>query len=123
MSNWFEDNATKSVIGYTLVVAAATWATSTFILQDNRLSLLRGEVDSQKTLAEQYKSKVELLQRELDNVRLENSEYRTWLGQTKDAIPAMVPRSMSARERRRFRSNCAGNIRECAWSRSMLPHR
>ena len=92
MPNWFERNATKSVIAYTLVVAAATWATSTFILQDNRLSLLRSEVDSQKTLVEQYKSKVDLLQRDLDVLRAENSEYRTWLGQTKDAIPAIIPR-------------------------------
>lgn len=92
MSNWFESNATKSIISYTLIVAGTTWAASTFILQDNRLSLLRGEADSQKTLAEQYKSKVELLQRELDNVRAENAEYRVWLGKTKDAVPVMVPR-------------------------------
>ena len=92
MSNWFELNATKSVIAYTLVIAAATWATSTFVLQDNRISLLRSEVDSQKTLVKQYKSKVDLLQRDLDVLRAENSEYRMWLGQTKDAIPSIVPR-------------------------------
>ena len=92
MSNWFENNPTKSVISYTLIIIAATWATSTFVLQDNRINLLRSEIDSQKTLTEQYKSKAELIQHDLESVRQENVEYRTWLGQTKDAIPAIVPR-------------------------------
>jgi hypothetical protein len=92
MSNWFEDNATKSVIGYTLVIAGATWATSTFILQDNRLNLARSELETQKSLTEQYKSKTEILQRDIDALRSDATEYRTWLGQTKDAIPAIVPR-------------------------------
>ena len=92
MSNWFENNPTKSVLSYTLVIAGATWAISTFVLQDNRINLLRTEVDSQRSVAEQYKSKVELLQREIDTVRSENTEYRAWLGQAKDAIPIIVPR-------------------------------
>lgn len=92
MSNWFEDNPTKSVIGYTMVVAAFTWAVSTFILQENRVNLIKAELDSQKAVTEQYKSKVELLQREMDAVRSENSEYRAWASQTKDAIPAIIPR-------------------------------
>lgn len=92
MSNWFESNQTKSVIGYTLVIIGSTWAVSTFVLQDNRINLLKSETDSQKAIAEQYKSKVELLQREIDAVRAENAEYRAWLYQAKDAIPIMVPR-------------------------------
>jgi hypothetical protein len=92
MSNWFENNPAKSVISWTIVVAGFTWAVSTFVLQDNRIGLLRSEVDSQKAIAEQYKSKVELLQREIDAVRNENVEYRAWLSQTKDALPVIVPR-------------------------------
>lgn len=92
MSNWVENNPSKSIISYTFVVAAFTWAVSTFVLQDNRINLLRSEVDSQKAIAEQYKSKVDLLQREIDTVRAENSEYRAWLSQAKDAVPIIVPR-------------------------------
>jgi len=92
MSNWFENNATKSIISYTLVITGATWAVSTFVFQDNRINLLKSETDSQKAIAEQYKSKVELLQREIDGVRAENAEYRAWLYQAKDAVPIMVPR-------------------------------
>lgn len=92
MSNWFENNATKSVLGYTILIAGSTWAVSTFVLQDNRLNFARSELEAQKSLTEQYKSKTELLQRDIDALRAENAEYRGWLGQTKDAIPAIVPR-------------------------------
>lgn len=92
MSNWFENHPVRSIIGHTILVAGVTWAVSTFILQDNRVSLARSELEAQKSLTEQYKSKSELLQRDIDTLRNENAEYRDWLGRTKDAIPALVPR-------------------------------
>lgn len=91
MSNWFEDHPAPAIITYTLVVVGATWATSTFVLQDNRLNLAKSELESQKTLAEQYKAKSELLQKDLEVLRSENQEYKNWLAQSKDAIPIMVP--------------------------------
>jgi hypothetical protein len=91
MANWFEEHPARSIVTYTLVVVGATWATSTFILQDNRLSLAKSELESQKTLAEQYKAKSELLQKDLESLRSENQEYKNWLSQSKDAIPIMVP--------------------------------
>ncbi len=99
MSNWFEDNPTKSIISYTIIVAGVTWATSTFVLQDNRLSLAQSELESQKSLTEQYKSKTELLQRDIDVLRAENVEYRRWLGQTQDAIPVIVPQITKLKEK------------------------
>lgn len=92
MANWFQDHPATSIVTYTLLVGGATWAASTFILQDNRLNLAKSELESQKTLAEQYKSKTELLQKDLEAVRAENQEYRNWLAQSKDAVPIMVPR-------------------------------
>lgn len=98
MSNWFENNATKSVLGYTFIVAGSTWAVSTFVLQDNRLNLARSELEAQKSLTEQYRSKTELLQRDIDALRAENAEYRDWLAQTKDAIPVIVPRIIDLKQ-------------------------
>lgn len=92
MSNWFETNPTKSVIGHTIAVAGITWAVSTFILQDNRVNLLKAEIDSQRAIAEQYKSKADLLSKDLETVRAENAEFRAWLNQSKDAVPAIMPR-------------------------------
>lgn len=91
MSNWFQDNPTTSVITYTIFVAGATWAASTFILQDNKLNLANSELESQKAIVEQYKAKSEILQSEIEGLRIENQEYRAWLAQSKDAIPIMVP--------------------------------
>lgn len=94
MPNWFERNATPTIIGYTLLIAGSTWGASTFILQDSRLNSAQSELASEKALTEQYKSKLELVQRDLEELRNENKEYRDWLGQTKDAIPVVVPRIM-----------------------------
>lgn len=99
MSNWFENNPTKSVVTYTLLVVGATWAGSTFILQDNRLSLAKSELESQKVLTETYKAKAELLQKDSETLRTENAEYRSWLAQTKDAVPIMVPRLNELKDR------------------------
>lgn len=52
MPNWFENNATPAIMGYTLVIAGATWAVSTFILHDNRLNLAQSDLESQKSLTE-----------------------------------------------------------------------
>ena len=98
MANWFSDHPSTSIITYTLLVVGATWATSTFVLQDNRLNLAKSEVESQKSLAEQYKSKSELLQKDIEALRAENQEYRTWLSQSKDAIPIMVPQIIDLRK-------------------------
>src|SRR5262245_12205293 len=98
MANWFQDHAATSIVTYTLLVVGATWATSTFILQDNRLNLAKSEPESQKTLAEQYRSKAELLQKDIEALRVENQEYRNWLGQSKDAIPLMVPRLLDLKK-------------------------
>lgn len=99
MPNWFEENPTKSVIVHTILISASTWAASTFILQDNRLNLAKSELESQKTLTEQYKSKTELLQRDIDQLREENTEYKAWLEKTKDAIPLITPRILELKSK------------------------
>jgi hypothetical protein len=81
------------------MIVAATWAVSTYVLQDYRINLLKSETDSQKAIAEQYKSKSELLQRDIDAVRAENAEYRSWLSKSKDAIPTMVPQLIELKEK------------------------
>jgi hypothetical protein len=54
--------------------------------------LAKSELESEKALTEQYKGKAELLQRDIEALRSENAEYRSWLGQTKGAIPAIAQR-------------------------------
>ncbi len=92
MSNWFESNATTSIIIYTITIAAAAWATTRYVLQDNRIELLQSELNAQKAVSEQYESKAEILSKDLETVRSENAEYRSWLSQSKEAVPAIMPR-------------------------------
>jgi len=98
MSNWFEDHPFTSVVTHTILVAGATWAVSTFILQDNRIAIVRSELESQKTLTEQYKAKTELVQKDLEMLRAENSEYKAWLGQSKEAVPIIVPKILELKQ-------------------------
>ena len=92
MSNWFESNATTSIIIYTITIAAAVWAASRYVFQDNRIELLQSELNAQKAVSEQYESKAEILSKDLETVRSENAEYRSWLSQSKEAVPAIMPR-------------------------------
>lgn len=92
MASWFEENATKSVIMHTLVVATATWAISTYVLEDDKLNLARSQLESHKTISDQYKSKVDLLQKDVEALRAENAEYRQWLSSMDNSIPTIVPR-------------------------------
>ncbi|MDP3745989.1 MAG: hypothetical protein Q8Q88_02965 [Phenylobacterium sp.] len=92
MTNWFEQNSTKSIVSYTIFVAGAVWAASTFILADNRVNLLKAQIESTSAQAEQYRVKLELLEREAATLRAQNSEYLQWLGRTENALPAIVPK-------------------------------
>lgn len=92
MPNWFENNATKSIITYTLVIVVATSAVTIFLLKDNQVALIQSEVNAHKAVSDQYKSKADILSKDLETVRSENAEYRSWLSQSKEAVPAIMPR-------------------------------
>lgn len=92
MSNWFEQNATKAVISYTVVVMAATWATSTFILDENKINLHKAEASNAQAMAEQYKAKISVLEGEIATLKEENKKYYTWLTQDPKSIPALENR-------------------------------
>ena len=79
MSNWFETNQTKSVILYTLLVIAGTWAFFTFVFDENRINLSRAQVEEAKAMAEQYKAKSEVLQTENARLAVQNGTYLRWL--------------------------------------------
>ncbi|GJL93528.1 hypothetical protein [Hyphococcus sp.] len=87
MANWFEDNPTRSVIVYTVLVAASTWAISEFILEENKLNYHRAQIEAERSRAEQYAAKVSILEADNAKLRLENEGYLNWLEQVPDALP------------------------------------
>lgn len=80
MSNWFENNQTKSVIIYTILVAGTTWTIFNVLLDDKKLASARAEVD-------QYKAKTEVLGAQISQLRDENQKYQSWLSATPGTIP------------------------------------
>lgn len=82
MANWFEDNPTKSIIGYTFVVGAVVWGVSNFVLDENKVNVY-------KAASEQYKAKVSVLESEISNLKIENERYRSWLQQDPKSFPTL----------------------------------
>lgn len=99
MANWFEDNPVKSILGHTFLVAATAWTASTFFSRDYWTASMEAQIAAKKAEAEQYKTKVDLLSQEVSSLKEQNKEYLNWLGQTKDALPTIMPRIQEAQAR------------------------
>ena len=80
MSNWFENHPIRSIIGHTLLVAAATATAYVFLFDSNKVSAAKAETD-------QYKAKTETLESEISSLRDENGKYLEWLSSTPSTIP------------------------------------
>ncbi|CAI3803922.1 hypothetical protein GLGCALEP_03488 [Pseudomonas sp. MM221] len=87
--NWFENNQTKSVIVYTLLVAAASLGASRFILDENRINLCEAETKSAVTVSEVHKAKVSALEGDIASLKLINERYLSWLEKDPKAFPAL----------------------------------
>lgn len=90
MYNWFQNNPACSVISHTILVAATTWAISTFILEDRKLSDLKSQLDTQKVITEQYKARADVLLKDVERLYSENTEYKIWLEKDKKIVPSIV---------------------------------
>jgi hypothetical protein len=80
MSNWFEENATKSIIIYTFLVMAVTWGAFKFIFYDNK-------IESANIRVEQYVAKIDVLEAEIRQLRAENDKVLKWLENNPNTIP------------------------------------
>lgn len=90
MSNWFEENPTKSIISYTLVVIAATWAASYFVIDENKINLYRSQVDNEKSVNRQLQAKVSVLEGKILDLSNENKQLKEWLSSEATSYPALV---------------------------------
>ncbi|MDH1101128.1 hypothetical protein N5C37_08395 [Pseudomonas mosselii] len=90
--NWFENNQTKSVLVYTLLVAATAWGVSRFVLDEKRISLCEAETKSAVTIAETHKAKVSALESDVANLKVQNERYLSWLTTSPKAFPALESR-------------------------------
>lgn len=84
---WFEENPTKSIITYTIFIVGVTWGGSYFILDENKVNVIRAEVENEKAITNQYKAKTEVLEDQITQLRNENKKYLEWLSGTPNTIP------------------------------------
>ena len=80
MNNWFERNATPSIIIYTLLVAAAVWAAFEFLFDENRVKSYEAELRK----AESFNNS---LNARLDHLDNENKKLRELLTSVPKTIP------------------------------------
>ncbi|TGL01900.1 hypothetical protein EHQ43_18530 [Leptospira bouyouniensis] len=76
MNNWFEHNQTKSIIAYTLLIAASSISATYFIIDQQKVEILQ--------------SKISFLERESDSIRKENDYLRRLLNEIPNAIPFLI---------------------------------
>ena len=97
MSNWFQEHPVHTIIGHTILVATTTWIISSFIIDENRINLYKaqaenaqGQINNEKTISEQYKAKVSVLEQQISRLRSENERYLAWLSQDSKSFPALT---------------------------------
>jgi len=87
MSNWFESNPAKSVIGHTIFVAAATWAIFIFVFDENKVNLHEAKVERVEAEAREIEARNSVLTTRIEYLTEENRKLNTWLGQAPSTIP------------------------------------
>lgn len=90
MSNWFEDNPTKSIVSYTLVVIAATWAASYFVIDENKINLYKSQVDNERSVNRQLEAKIGVLEGKILDLSNENKQLKEWLSGESTSYPALI---------------------------------
>jgi len=86
MSNWFENNQTKSVLLYTLFIIGATWAFYRFIFEEKKIDFYKAQVETSQVEIEHYKARIDFLEKE--SVRLESilQEFEDWNAKSTNPI-------------------------------------
>jgi hypothetical protein len=79
MSNWFENNATKSIIIYTLTLLAAAYATTYFVLDENKERSHLSEKENLNTQIQTLHERISLLESDNQSLREENQKQMEWL--------------------------------------------
>ena len=90
LSNWFENNQTKSVITYTVAVIAATWAASYFLIDENKINLYKAQVDNEKAVNRQFQAKIGVLESKILELSNENKQLKRWLSDDTTSYPVLV---------------------------------
>ena len=92
VGHWLSDHPAISIITYSLSIVGAAWVAFFFIYDENRVSVVRAQVESEKATANQYQAKTALLESQLAVLREDNKKYLEWLTGTPKTIPYVEER-------------------------------
>ncbi len=87
MSNWLENNQTKSVITYTIFVAAATWTAFFYIFDENKVKLHEAQVNKIEAVSREVTARNTVLITRLEYLTKENDKYLRWIENTDKTLP------------------------------------
>jgi hypothetical protein len=87
LSNWFENHPARSVIGHTVIVAAATWAAFYFIFDENKIKLIEAKSEKISAEVKEVNARNTVLVTRLDYLTKDNEKYLRWLEQTPNTLP------------------------------------
>jgi len=99
MSNWFESNATKSIIINTLLVATATWATFEFVFDKNKINLYEARIGKTEAEAKEVEARNSVLATRVEYLTIENQKLLSWLESTPNSIPYYEKEITSLKEK------------------------
>lgn len=83
----FNNNPVKTTVAYSLAIVGVTCAAFKFIYKDNELDFKQAQIESVKQQVEQYKAKLEITEKERDNLDKMNKQYLDWLQSTPQTLP------------------------------------
>jgi hypothetical protein len=89
MSNWFENHPARSIVGYTFIVIAATWAFFTFVVEQRKIDLAKAETENYKSQAEQLNAKIGILEMQIASLKGERDFYLDTLKSFPDTLPTL----------------------------------
>ncbi|RKE77973.1 hypothetical protein [Chryseobacterium sp. AG363] len=78
MSNWFEDNPTKSIIGYTLLIIGASWAFYKFTFEESKIDNYKSQIETKQATISQYQARIEYLEEENIRFKSELKDFEEW---------------------------------------------
>ncbi|KVV14138.1 hypothetical protein [Flavobacterium sp. TAB 87] len=78
MANWFENNATKSIITYSVLLIAATWAFYKFTFEESKIDNYKSQIETKQATISQYQSRIEYLEEENLKFKSELKDFEDW---------------------------------------------
>ncbi|MPT30727.1 MAG: hypothetical protein E2600_03480 [Chryseobacterium sp.] len=78
MSNWFEENPTKSITGYTILIIGVTWAFYKFTFEESKIDNYKSQIETKQATISQYQARIEYLEEENLKFRSELKDFEDW---------------------------------------------